>query len=109
MYHLRPICLVVLLTATPGALAQDAAPSEGAGPLQEGTRQLLRDLMEELEPGLRALQRRLGDLSAYYPPEVLPNGDILIRRRTEPSDVRPDAPEPAPDAAPDSDGDSIEL
>ncbi len=73
---------------------------EGASLIEEGARLLLRGLMSEMEPSLdelsrdmqefaenaqpamREMMRLLGDLSAYHPPEVLPNGDIIIRRKT---------------------------
>ena len=31
---------------------------------------------------------KVGDLSAYHAPEVLPNGDIIIRRKT-PQETEP--------------------
>lgn len=64
---------------------------EGMDLLSEGARRLLRGLMGEVEPGMRDLAERLqdwdfdglgvDDLGAYQPPEVLPNGDIIIRRK----------------------------
>ena len=78
-----PIALALLLSA-PAATAEEGGPREGLGLIEEGTRQLLRDLLSEVEPGLRDLRERFGDLSAYHAPEVLPNGDILIRRRSAP-------------------------
>ncbi len=42
-------------------------------------------------PALRELQGALQNLDAYHPPEVLPNGDILIRRK-EPLPGAPAAP-----------------
>ncbi len=55
---------------------------DGLDLLGEGTRRLLQGLSSELGPALDALRERLDDLDAYYPPEMLPNGDIIIRRRT---------------------------
>jgi hypothetical protein len=54
---------------------------EGFSLLEEGTKLLLRGLLSEMEPALRELQGALRELDAYHPPEVLPNGDILIRRK----------------------------
>jgi len=34
-----------------------------------------------LGPALRDLEEKIDDLNAYLPPEVLPNGDIIIRRK----------------------------
>jgi hypothetical protein len=72
---------------------------EGFDLLQEGTRLMLRGLLEELEPALRDMRDRIGDLSAYHPPEILPNGDIILRRKV------PLEPEEAPPPA----GEEIEL
>ena len=59
------------------------------GPALEGLRDragemepALRDFVEQMGPALRDLMDKVGDLSAYHPPEVLPNGDIIIRRKT---------------------------
>jgi hypothetical protein len=84
--HLPAIALC-FLTALPAA-AEDGQDRlrDGFGLLQEGTRLMLRGLMQELEPALRDMQDRIGDLSAYHPPEILPNGDIIIRRKV-PLDV----------------------
>jgi hypothetical protein len=93
MTALRPILLSFLLAATPmGAMAQAAdegtSPEEERGEMGEGlslidrgARMLLRGLMAELEPALRDLGSTIDDLSAYHAPEVMPNGDIIIRRK----------------------------
>jgi len=59
---------------------------------------LLDDLAARLNPYLRELGELLGDLSGWEAPQVLPNGDILIRRR-------PAAPPPPPDQSGDDAGD----
>lgn len=85
--------LVVLLLSVPvisPALAQqdcpDAAPDCTALPrlLDDLTRDLspwMEGLADRLSPHLRQLTDLLGDLTGWEAPEVLPNGDILIRRR----------------------------
>lgn len=42
----------------------------------------LRDLVIEMEPILEGLGAIMDDLDAYHPPERMPNGDIIIRRKT---------------------------
>ena len=42
----------------------------------------LRSFMNEMGPALSDLMEQVEDWSAYHPPEVLPNGDIIIRRKT---------------------------
>jgi len=102
------LLVALALTLSP-AQAQDgdvdpkADVEQGFSLLEEGTRLLLRglidqvepelrDMMAEVEPQLRAMMdefgpamrelgAKIGDLSAYHAPVVLPNGDILIRRK----------------------------
>lgn len=122
----RALILLVLLAPTPGhAQADDPAPGMGEGfnLIEEGARLILRGLRDEIDPALRELDglraelegalAGLGDLSGYHPPEVLPNGDILIRRRRpaaagDPSLPPPDPPHGAPEPVEDGDG-AMEL
>jgi hypothetical protein len=97
MRHALALTISLGVAAAP-AFAQEpgeggpADMEEGFSLLEEGTRLLLRGLMSEMEPALRELQGALQELDAYHPPEVLPNGDILIRRK-EPLEG---APAPVP-------------
>lgn len=50
-----------------------------------------REFMRQMGPALAGILAEIEDLSDYHPPEMLPNGDIIIRRKT------PLAPEPAPE------------
>ncbi len=96
----------------------DAPPpaSEPAEPsFMDFLDRMLRGFMTEVEPQMRELERgleslepelqgfldRMRDMTRYHPPEVLPNGDILIRRRHA-----DDVPEHAPDEqdVPEGDG-----
>jgi hypothetical protein len=85
---------LALLLSTAPAFAQDAAMpdnpelSEGAELLNRGIQLLLEGLANEIEPmaeewseGWADLVEKFGDMQVYHPPEVLPNGDIIIRRR----------------------------
>ena len=72
---------VLCLPLAAPALAEESPLRDGFGLIQEGTRLMLRGLREEIDPLLQELQEKVGDLSAYHPPEILPNGDILIRRK----------------------------
>lgn len=98
--------LLITLTALPAA-AQEADDSL----MERGLRLFMEGLMQEMEPALRDLeglaedaapflremQRSLGevveDFDAYAAPEILPNGDIIIRRKDP---LTPDAPETPP-------------
>jgi len=84
---------------------------EGVNRLGEGSRLLMEGLMGELAPLfdkvdelgaqmtplMEELREHLGDafegLSAYHPPEILPNGDIILRKKEA-------APQPGGDEAP---------
>lgn len=112
MRHFVAITLATALLTQP-LYAQDEEPSlmeRGAQLFFEGLMQEmapaldeLTALMEEAGPALQAFLTEMGpklrdvleeveDWSAYSAPEVLPNGDIIIRRK-------PDAPQVAPPAA----------
>lgn len=102
---------LVLFFALTFATAVSAQSSDDAPSLMErGAQLLLEGILKELEPALdgfedmapqlRDFAARMGpalvemldevkDWSRYHPPEMLPNGDIIIRRKrldTEPKD-----------------------
>mgnify|MGYP006950382242 CR=1 FL=1 len=119
MKHVSILALALSVTAPP-VLAE-----EGTSLMEEGAKLFFRGLMEEMEPALRGLEDLADDLepamrnfaqemgpalrelletvedwSAYEPPVVLPNGDILLRRK-------PDMP--TPDALPAPEKGEIDL
>ena len=80
----RALTLSLCLTLSLPAAAQEDGESdmaEGLDLLSEGTRLLMEGLIQELAPALEGLREGLSDLNAYHPPEMLPNGDIIIRRK----------------------------
>lgn len=112
--------LVLSLLAAPVAAQQD---DDGLNLMEEGARLFLRGLMTEMEPALKELDEvtremqpllrdfaaemgpaladlleKVEDWTVYHPPEMLDNGDILIRRR-EP--LTPETPDPDPESGPD--------
>lgn len=105
MRQIITIATATFLAAAP-VQAQEAE-DDGFSLMEEGTRLLLEGLRKEVEPALRDLQgmaegmepalrefalqmgpalaeiiSQIEDLSAYHPPEMLPNGDIIIRKKT---------------------------
>lgn len=77
------------------ALTKDAGPA-------------MRSFLKEMGPAMAELFADIKDFSAYHPPEVQPNGDILIRRKSyddkgetdggSPNEDRPHSdPMPAPE------------
>ncbi|NNE87939.1 MAG: hypothetical protein HKN27_07665 [Silicimonas sp.] len=73
------ILLLCLVLASP-AVAQDE--EQGIDLMSEALKLFMRGLMQEMEPAMEGMEGLLDDLSAYHPPEILPNGDIIIRRKT---------------------------
>lgn len=49
--------------------------------LMEEMEPALRSFAQEMGPGLRSLLDQVDDWTQYEMPEVLPNGDIIIRRK----------------------------
>ena len=84
-----------------------AAQSQGRGTLEELGRdadRFLEKFLDEFGPALRDLEGQLRSLDQYEPPEILPNGDILIRRKHNREDRRrEDRKRDAPDRDPTPD------
>jgi len=118
----HPIAALALVAVShlvmpPDARAEDApAPTpteenaeENSAPLLEdwtsGAERMMREMLEDLRPEmegmmteiiprLRQLGELMGGIANYETPEILPNGDIIIRRK-------PDAPPMPQDFTPD--------
>lgn len=107
---------IVLLASLPAQGQDDEATAEeGFSLLEEGAKIILRSMIDKVEPTLKDLQQdfgaaldemgpalghlveMIGDMRNYHAPEKLPNGDIIIRRKS-PAEIA--APEP---------GDEIEI
>lgn len=52
-----------------------------------------REFWGEMGPALRDLMDEIEDWSAYHPPEILPNGDIILRKKTPQERQQEVAPE----------------
>jgi len=112
--------LALWLAALAPAAAQEGEPApapesdsldEGMDLIERGAEQFLRGLMDEIRPRLERIEpelrglaedmaplfaelaRLIDEIDAYHPPEMLPNGDIILRRKRE---AEPPAPEAAP-------------
>lgn len=85
------------LAAAPASAAEEGErilPTEEE--LQELGRQaerLAREFAERMSPLMRKLEELAGDLTAYEAPEMLPNGDIIIRRKPDEKPAPPPTPE----------------
>lgn len=105
--HMRRLVVIPALCA---ALASPAFAEEGDAPtlMERGVEMFLEGLMQEMEPALEDLQGfademepafrqfseamgpmvrdlfdKIDDINRYELPEVLPNGDIIIRRKPD--------------------------
>ncbi len=83
----RLILCLALIAAPAGA---EEPPAGQWNLFEEGARMLLERFLTEMDPALEALRKELSDLSAFHPPEILPNGDIIIRRKTPVERLDPD-------------------
>lgn len=113
---LSATALAAALALTPAAYAKD----DGLSLMEQGARLFLKGIMTEvepalkdlkglskdIEPALRLLTKEMGtalvdilskidDIAAYHPPEMLPNGDIIMRRKVP---KVPAPKRPAPDS-----------
>ena len=111
---MKHAALILALTLAPlPALAQDTpAPEAEDGPTLmerglalffEGFRQELEpalegmgDALTEMKPAMDSMMGMIDDMTNYQMPEMLENGDIIIRRK-------PDAPPIEPPEAPGTD------
>lgn len=117
---MKRLALILALALPLPAMAEEAAPKEeGPSLMERGARMFFRGLAEEMDPALQSLRdlaeeagpamqsfmAEMGpalvdlfdtvkDFSAYHPPEILPNGDIILRRKAEEPPL--DLAEPGP-------------
>ncbi|RVT86985.1 hypothetical protein DXV76_02535 [Rhodobacteraceae bacterium CCMM004] len=107
MRRIAPTLLAALLVAAP--LSAQETPegdmSDGADLLKRGAELFFRGLLDEVEPKMQEMAEALkewnlhgltiDDIDAYHPPEKLPNGDIIIRRKVplDPLDPGPEGDE----------------
>lgn len=62
----------------------------------------MQSFLQEMGPALAELAAEIKDWSAYEAPEILPNGDIIIRKKPLPDDeVAPKPEDQAPDKGTD--------
>jgi len=91
MKHLTQIALIFALMASPAHA--DAKDWQGLRndfeQLSEDTQNFFKSWVDDLGPLLDSLKGKIDDFSNYEPPEVLPNGDIIIRRKPAPKPQKP--------------------
>lgn len=102
---MKRLALILVLALPAPVLAEEA---EGPSLMERGARLFFRGLIEEMDPAMENLRdfaeeagpamesfmsemgpalmdlmETVKDFSAYHPPEVLPNGDIILRKKAE--------------------------
>lgn len=93
----RPALLAAIwLTAAAMSLAA-LAPAQAQTTPPPSLDDNMKSALQTLEKLLSIMKMLSDSLPAYEAPEILPNGDILIRRRPNPPPATP-APAPTPPA-----------
>lgn len=119
----KPALLTLLLIGLlmPQAAMPDQGASRAEDELQQKLEEAMRDLFDAVRPAIDEVQAvidifaKIDSLDYYDRPEILANGDILLRRRADappwpPSEAPDEAPAPSPKIVPGEDGDgSIDL
>lgn len=115
MRHVLKICATCALVAIPAHAEEDSKSlmERGAELFLEGLRQemeptiedlrgfaeqfgpALQSFLQEMGPALAELATEVKDWTAYETPEMLPNGDIIIRKK--PAQERPEETVPQDD------------
>ncbi|WP_336097008.1 hypothetical protein [Roseovarius sp. CH_XMU1461] len=63
-------------------LAEDMAPAmKDLAELAESWQPQMREFVTQMGPALSELLDKVDDISRYHAPEMLPNGDIIMRRK----------------------------
>ncbi|WP_170374435.1 hypothetical protein [Ruegeria atlantica] len=120
MKHLIAICALSVALALPAHAEEDTGKSlmeQGAELFFEGLRKEMEPALEDLQglvsqfgpamqsffeemgPALAELAGEIEDWSAYEAPEILPNGDIIIRKKPEDQPEEPEQIEEEADGA----------
>lgn len=114
---MKRILLIAFFVGVPSFAPAQSVPEPGYSQMEKGAQMFLDGMMREMAPALESLSGlaekmgpamrgfakemgpalgeildRVEDWSDYEPPQMLPNGDIIIKRKPEPpSDERPPA------------------
>jgi hypothetical protein len=106
---MKNLALICVLICSPALASAQAVPDTGPSLMERGAQMFLDGMMQEMSPALEDLSElgeKIGpalrdfanemgpalgsilesveDWSVYEAPEILPNGDILIKRKPEP-------------------------
>ena len=63
-------------------IIQEMEPAiEELNALSQELEPALKQMMQEMGPAFAELLDKVDDITMYHPPEMLPNGDIILRRK----------------------------
>jgi len=119
MKTLHVMTLTALLAATAPVAAQEEEQDQGRSLMEQGAELFLeglkremapaledlpgladrfgpsmRSFLQEMGPALGEMADQIKDWSAYHPPEILPNGDIIIRKKQPEPEAEETPPAP---------------
>ena len=90
MWKYASIITAALLVASPLQAGQHDAP-KSPSPTEEELQKLgeiaqgwMKQFADRMSPMVEQLKEMVDDLNVYEAPEMLPNGDIIIRRKPKP-------------------------
>ncbi len=75
--------LLAAAIALPAAAQESTDRNKALEEFSKEAEEAFRNLLESLKPGLEELLGRIDELTYYEAPEILPNGDIIIRRKKD--------------------------
>jgi hypothetical protein len=109
-----PSLIAALCLSAAPAFAEEQTGDKGVSLMEEGAKLFFKGIMQEMEPAMDDLKafadtmepamrdflREMGpaladvlskvdDLTMYHPPEILPNGDIIMRRKSREPETSP--------------------
>jgi hypothetical protein len=97
MTSIRRLAFALVSVCLAAAPAPAQSPSGPESRLPQQLDEALRDFMDKMKPTFDDFMDTLGifermdSLENYEPPEILPNGDIIIRRREDAPPWQPPA------------------
>jgi len=126
MKGMKPVLILTLAAMLATPVPAQEAEEDGLSLIERGARMMLEGLADEMAPAMQDLRgmaetmgpkmrdfvtamgpaladilSRVDDITLYHPPEILPNGDIIIRRKSPDGDADPKSTDPQ--------GEEIEL
>ena len=95
MSGIRAAIIILSFLTAPMALAEEEVAANPMPEVSATVRALMSALLDHFGHEIDGLTAELPEILKYHPPEMLPNGDIIIRRRENPQLPPQSAPEPS--------------